>query len=159
MDAGHAEALARLRALCATQDADSTRLEQALRVVAGALGTPFAKILELEKSGELLVVSAGIGWRKGVAGYATVPAATSSSAGYVLRQQRAVIFDDIQRTRRFTDATLLRSHNVTSSLAVRIAGQDRVLGVLSVHEQAPRRFTSHEASFLEEAATILADLM
>lgn len=40
-----------------------------------------------------------------------------------------------------------------------IARRDYAFGVLGVHEQAPRRFTSREASFIEEAATIIAELL
>ena len=151
-------ALAVLERLAAESESEP-RLDRALRVICDAVRAPLAKVLELEPAADVLRVRAGIGWREGVAGHAIVPAGRSSSAGYALAQERAVIFEDIQRTRRFTDATLLRSHNVTSGIAVRLVREGRAFGVLSIHELRARQFTSHDVQFLEIAATLVAKLM
>jgi GAF domain-containing protein len=155
----YAAALGELRELVSATESGDTRLDSALKIIGAALETPLAKVLELVASGNHLVVRAGVGWRDGVTGQVTVPVGPTSSAGYALTHDRAVIFDDIQGTRRLTDATLLRSHNVMSSLAVRIADGRGVLGVLSVHERRRRRFSSGEAAFIEAAAAIVAALM
>lgn len=153
------KALAELRLLREAHGIGAARLESALSIICRTLNAPLAKILQLNESGNLFVVRAGIGWREGVVGHATVPASDKSTAGYALRHRRAVIFDDIQRTRRFTDTTLLRSHDVTSSLAIRLTREERAVGVLSVHEHRSRRFTAGDVLFIEEAAHIVADLM
>ncbi len=135
------------------------RLDRALALICDALGAPLGKILELDQSGSSFVVRAGIGWRDGVAGHATVSAAVTSTAGYALAQPQAVIFDDVQRTSRFTDAALLRSHDVIGSLAVRIKGRERPRGVLSMHDHGRRKFTAQDAAFLEAAALLVLELM
>ena len=101
----------------------------------------------------------GASEREAIVGGTTVPATNRSAAGYALGCRGSVIFDDVQRTRRFTDATLLRSHDITSSLAVQLVANGRVLGVLSVHAIRPRTFTGRDASFLEEAAPIVAGFL
>jgi GAF domain-containing protein len=152
-------ALDDLRRLVAANDAGGKRLDRALRLVCDVFGMPLAKVLEWEPAADRLRVRAGIGWRDGVAGHVTIPAGLSSSAGYALAQERAVIFEDIQRTKRFTDAVFLRSHNVVSGIAVRMSRGGRVLGVLSVHQMHAREFTSREIAFLEAAAVLVAELM
>ena len=159
LDRRYADALGDLCELVPPAESGSVPLDSALAIIVRALGTPLAKILELDASRGLLVVRAGVGWREGVTGSVTVPVGFTSSAGYALAQDSVVIFEDIQRTRRFTDATLLRSHDVTSSLAVRIADERGVLGVLSVHERRPRRFSAGEVAFIEAAAALVAALM
>jgi GAF domain-containing protein len=152
-------ALAELDSLRDSTLSHAARLETALVIICKALNVALAKILGLNDSGNELVVRSGVGWRDGVVGYATVPATTTSAGGYALGQRRAVVFNDIQGTARFTDATLLRSHNVRSSIAVRIAVEDRSIGVLSVHELSTREFSDRDAAFIEQAAPIIAQWM
>jgi GAF domain-containing protein len=152
----HGAALAALREL---RPAERRCLGEALGIICRTLDTPIAKILELSGDGKQLLLRAGIGWNEGIVLGAVVPATNKSTAGYALGFRGSVIFDDVQRTRRFADSTLLRSHKVTSSLAVRLEARMRVIGVLSVHELRPRRFTSREAGFLEEAALTVAELL
>ena len=159
----HADALLRLRGLVTerrrNQSGDDALLASALAVVCDALQSPLGKVLELTGSGDLLAIRVGLGWNEGVAHSVVVTAATTSTAGYALAQREAVMFDDVQGTKRFTDAALLRSHRVTATLAVRIETASGVRGVLSVHERTSRRYTTSEATFIEAAALIIGALM
>jgi len=152
-------ALAELEALRNAPGADNVRLDTALAIVCRTLNAPLGKVLALRDSGDYLLVRSGIGWRDGVVGCMVVPATNASTAGYALRHPRAVIFNDVQGTARFTDATLLHSHDVRSSVAVRLVADGRPIGVLSVHELSLRRFSDRDATFIEQAASIVADLM
>jgi GAF domain-containing protein len=104
----------------------------ALAIICLGLEVPLGKVLELDRDGKLLLVRAGIGWRQGIAGYATVAANTTSIAGYTLRQAGVVVFDDVKETSRFTDAHLLRSHDVRGTLATRISRKGKPWGVLTI---------------------------
>ena len=152
-----------LRALDALRTLESgagrARIDAALEIVVDTLGVSLAKVLEIEAPGGALRVLSGIGWLPGVVGSATVPATDRSSAGYALRHARAVIFNDIQGTSRFSDATLLREHDAKSGIVVRLARGESVIGVLSVHERSPRQFTADEATFMEQVAVIVAEFL
>ncbi len=48
-------------------------LQEACRLVADALDTDLAKILEIEEGGAAALVKAGIGWRPGIVGKERLP--------------------------------------------------------------------------------------
>ena len=151
-DAGLQEALDELRDLSDPPQTRRNYLELALAIVCLGLEVPLGKVLELDHDGKNLLVRAGVGWRQGISGHATVPATTNSIAGYTLGQKGVVIFEDVKETSRFTDAQLLFSHDVRGTLAIRILCKGKPWGVLTIHEQIHRRFTSQEIQFLKDAA-------
>lgn len=152
-------ALVELRKLSTLPRTQRDYLESALAIICLGLEVPLGKVLELDREGKLLLVRAGIGWREGVTGHATVLANATSIAGYTLGQTGVVIFDDVKETSRFTDAHLLRSHDVRSTLAARISRKGQPWGVLTLHEQRRRQYASSEIQFLKEAAAELGDLI
>ncbi len=158
-DARQREALDELRRLSTLPQTQRDYLELALAIICLGLEVPLGKVLELDREGKLLLVRAGIGWREGVTGHATVLANTTSIAGYTLGQTGVVIFDDVKDTSRFTDAHLLRSHDVRGTLATRILCRGKPWGVLTIHEQIRRRFSSQEIQFLTDAAVELGALI
>src|SRR6478672_11362093 len=64
--------LARFGELALKSDDLDEILTEACRLVGEALGTDLAKIMELKEDGETLFVRAGVGWKPGVVGEATV---------------------------------------------------------------------------------------
>lgn len=148
-----------LRRLASLPETQRHYLDLSLAIICQGLAVPLGKVLELDRDRTLLLVRAGIGWRQGVAGHATVPANATSIAGYTLGQTGVVILDDVKETSRFTDAHLLRSHDVRSSLATRISSRGEPWGVLTVHEQRPRRFSPKEIEFVKNAAVELGVLI
>ena len=158
-DARQSKALDELGRLSTLPQTQRNYLELALAIICLGLKVPLGKVLELDREGKALLVRAGIGWREGVTGYATVLANTTSIAGYTLGQTGVVIFDDVKETSRFTDAHLLRSHDVRATLATRISRNGKPWGVLTLHENRRRQFTSKEIQFLEDAAVELGALI
>jgi GAF domain-containing protein len=158
-DAGLQEALDELRGLSNSPQTQRNYLELALAIICLGLEVPLGKVLELDRTGKLLLVRAGIGWGEVITGYANVPATTTSIAGYTLGQTGVVIFVDVKDTSRFTDARLLRSHDVRGTLAIRISCKGKPWGVLTIHEQIRRRFSSQEIQFLKDAALELGALI
>jgi GAF domain-containing protein len=158
-DAGLQEALDKLRPLSNSPQTQRNYLELALAIICLGLEVPLGKVLELDREGKLLLVRAGIGWRQEISGHVTVPANTKSIAGYTLGQTGVVIFEDVKATSRFTDAHLLFSHDVRGTLAIRISCKGKPWGVLTIHEQIRRRFSSQEIQFLKDAALELGALV
>lgn len=158
-EARRREALDELRRLSTSPQTQRDYLESALAIICLALAVPLGKVLELDREGKLLLVRAGIGWRDGVTGHATVLANATSIAGYTLEQTGVVVFDDVKETSRFTDANLLRSHDVRSTLAARISRKGQPWGVVTLHEQRRRQYASKEIQFLKEAAAELGVLI
>ena len=65
--------------------ADLSALMQAITaLVAKTLSVEFCKVLELLPGNDALLLRAGVGWREGLVGQATVSAGTNSQAGYTL---------------------------------------------------------------------------
>jgi GAF domain-containing protein len=158
-EARRREALDELRRLSTLPQTQRDYLESALAIICLGLEVPLGKVLELDREGKLLLVRAGIGWRDGVTGHATVLANATSIAGYTLGQTGVVVFDDVKETSRFTDANLLRSHDVRSTLAARISRKGQPWGVVTLHEQRRRQYAANEIQFLKEAAAELGVLI
>ncbi len=158
-NAGLREALDELGGLSHLPPTQRNYLQLGLAIVCLGLEVPLGKVLELDREGKNLLVRAGVGWRLGVSGHVTVPANAKSIAGYTLEQKGVVIFEDVKETSRFTGAHLLLSHDVRGTLAIRISCKGKPWGILTIHEQIRRRFSSQEIQFLKDAALVLGALV
>jgi PAS domain S-box-containing protein len=112
--------------------------------------------LELLPDGTALRLQAGVGWKDGSLGSATVGAGTDSQAGYTLRANEPVIVQDLRTETRFTGPPLLHDHRVVSGLSVIIQVQGRPFGVLGAHTTRRRTFTQDDVHFLQAVANVLA---
>lgn len=82
-------------------------MDFAVRRTAAALGVEFAMVLELQPDGRTLLLRAGVGWRAGLVGTATVDGGTRSQAGFTLQSREPVIVDDLATETRFSGPALL----------------------------------------------------
>ena len=130
-------------------------MDEAVHVVAGLLGVEYCKILELMPEGTTLLLRAGVGWREGLVGTATVGTNLQSQAGYALISTGPILVEDLRTESRFEDAALLREHGVVSGLSTAIHVGGRAYGVLSAHTSSKRVFTEDEVLFLQEVAEVL----
>jgi PAS domain S-box-containing protein len=131
--------------------------DEAVRKVATTLDVEFAKILQQLPDKRRLLLRAGLGWRPGLVGKATVGADRGSQAGYTLRSGSPVVVTDLATETRFTGAALLLDHGVVSGMSVIIEGQGGRWGVLGAHSARRRRFTEDDIHFLQAVANVLAD--
>jgi GAF domain-containing protein len=83
--------LARFGELALKSDSLDEILTEACRLVGEALGTDLAKVIELQEDGRTLLVRAGVGWKPGVVGVATVTAADDTSEGLALKTGEPMI--------------------------------------------------------------------
>ena len=88
--------LARFGELALKSDDLDEILTEACHLVGEALGTDLAKVVELQEDGETLLVRAGVGWKPGVVGVATVKAADDTSEGHALKNGEPMISPDIE---------------------------------------------------------------
>jgi PAS domain S-box-containing protein len=130
--------------------------DEAASRLATTLGVEYAKVLELLPNGRELCLRAGVGWREGLIGRATVGAGTDSQAGYTLLSSNPVIVEDLRTEPRFSGPALLVEHGVVSGMSVIIHGRDRPFGVLGTHTVRQRRFTRDDIHFIQAVANILA---
>ncbi len=131
-------------------------MDEAVSLVAQALEVEHCKLLELLPDGQALRLLAGVGWRAGLVGRATVQAGRESQAGYTLLVQAPVIVEDLRRDTRFSGSPLLRDHGVVSGVSVIVRGPERPFGVLGAHTTRQRQFTRDDVSFLRAVANVLA---
>ena len=130
-------------------------MEKAVNLLADSLDAEYTKVLELLPDGKALRLRAGVGWKEGVVGSATVGADTNSQAGYTLLSAGPVIVEDLRREARFTGPPLLRDHGVVSGMSVIIGGREQPWGVLGAHTSRRRDFTKDDIQFLQAVANII----
>ncbi len=130
-------------------------MARAVEEVSRTLDVPYASVLQLLPGGHSFLVAAGVGWREGTVGRATVHAGGDSQAGYTMRSLEPVLVEDLATETRFEGSILLEEHGVVSGLSVIIHGLGGPFGVLAAHGTARRRFTPHDADFLQAVANVL----
>jgi two-component sensor histidine kinase len=151
------EALAQLgeRALAET---DIERLlNDAATTVALTLSVDFVKILELLPGDGELLLRAGFGWKKGLAGTILTTTAAGSFARFTLDSAGAAVIPDFAGETRFEVPRYLLDHRCSSGMNVTIAGRDgRAYGILGVCTARQRNFNTQEIAFLAAVGNLLA---
>jgi signal transduction histidine kinase len=151
-------ALAQFGELALRSDDLDEILKEACRLVGEALGTELAKVVELQADGQTLLVRAGVGWKPGVVGVATLTATEDSSEGHALRTGEPMISPDIALEKRFKYPAFLIENGVRAVVNVLIIGGqgDPPFGILQVDSRTPRQFTDGDIAFLRSYANLLA---
>jgi two-component sensor histidine kinase len=135
-------------------------LHEACRIVAEALGTELAKVLEIEHGAQALLVRAGVGWRPGIVGRQRIPMGVRSSEAYSIEIAAPVITTDIRSEPRFEVPPFMREHGAIALANVPIflpGGQP--YGLLEVDSSQPRDFGENDVEFLRTYATILGPVI
>ena len=133
-------------------------LTEACRLAGQALGTHLAKVAELRPDGKTLLVRAGVGWKPGVVGHATVIAEHDTSEGHALRTGEPMISTNIATEKRFKYSAFLIENNVRALANVVIIGGHGKppFGILQIDSHVPRQFTESDMLFLRSYANLLA---
>jgi signal transduction histidine kinase len=132
-------------------------MDEAVGVVAQTLDMEFCKVLELLPGQEDLMLRAGVGWKKGLIGRATVGTGLDSQAGYTLKSQIPVVVEDLQSEVRFSGPPLLIDHGIVAGMSVIIGEWKNPFGVLGVHTRQRRSFNRDDINFLQAVANMLAE--
>ncbi len=133
-------------------------LTEACRLAGEALGTDLAKVVELQEDGKTLLVRAGVGWKPGVVGVATIKVMDDTSEGIALKTGKPMISPDIATETRFKYPPFLSENGVRAvANVVIIGGKDKPpFGILQIDSRKPRQFTESDTAFLTSYATLLA---
>lgn len=134
-------------------------MDDAVRSVSNILDNELVKVLELLPGGDRLLLRAGVGWREGLVGTATV-SAKESQAGYTLLNSGPVVVADLATETRFTGPSLLIEHGVVSGISCVILGTGgEPYGVLGTHTRSRREFTPDDVAFLAGIANVLGTVI
>lgn len=135
-------------------------LTQACRLVAEALGTRHAKVLEIEHESRTLFVRAGVGWGEGIVGRLRLPMADHSSETYSIELGGPVITNDLATEDRFDFPAFLKDAGVRAlaNVPVFLPG-GKPFGLLQVDASEPRVFDDDDSQFLRTYATILGPVI
>jgi signal transduction histidine kinase len=138
-----------------------TLLEHASLLLAEALDVELTQILQLLPDEDALRLRAGVGWRPGLVGEATIGLDQGSPAGVALACDETVVVTDLAAAERFRAPALLRAHGAVSGINVVIHGRDRPWGsepwgVLGAYSLRPRTFAADAHNFLGAVANTLA---
>ena len=134
----------------------SDLLNQVVLLTAQTLELEFSNVLELLPDGQTMLLRAGVGWKEGTVGFATVPADPATQSGYTLTAGEPVVVENLPGETRFRVSPLLLDHGIKSGLTVVISGNGRAYGILGAHTAQSRKFTEDEIHFLLSVATLLA---
>lgn len=105
-------------------------------------------------SGDLLIV-AGVGWKLGVVGAATLPIDSASPPGRSIQTAAPVIVEDLPNDSEFRLSPLLRDHGIISLLNVPVMIDGQNWGVLEVDASEPRAFDEGDVGFLTTYANMI----
>ncbi|WP_115862312.1 bacterio-opsin activator domain-containing protein, partial [Halorussus litoreus] len=130
--------------------------DEAVELVANALDHDYAKVLELRPDEDDLLLRAGVGWREGVVGSATVGTNRESQAGYTLLSSEPVVVEDLTTEDRFSGPELLTSHDVSGGISTVVGSCDEPWGILGTHDTDRRSYANHDVEFVRSMAHLLA---
>ena len=133
-------------------------LTEACRLAGEALGTDLAKVVELQADGKTLLVRAGVGWKPGVVGVATIMAADDTSEGHALKTGEPMTSPDITTETRFRYPPFLTENGVRAVANVIIIDRKGKppFGILQIDSREAREFSANDTAFLRSYANILA---
>ena len=135
-------------------------LIQACRLIADALQTEFAKIIEIERDSDSGLIRAGVGWTEGIVGQQRILLNERSSESYAIRQSVPVITQDIGEEQRFDFPPFMTAHDIVAIVNVPIflpGGQP--YGLLQVDSCERREFGDEDIQFLRTYASVLGPVI
>jgi signal transduction histidine kinase len=151
------EGIAELGRLALIGTSPQQLMERAVSLVASTLQVDYVRILELlPPDGQNLLLRAGMGWRPGLVGTATIPL-KDTQVGYLFESNDPLIIEDFQTDTRFEASWLLREHYVGSGIAVLIHGEPNPFGELAAYTRELRQFTEEDVLFMRAVANTLAE--
>jgi PAS domain S-box-containing protein len=151
------QALTEIGALALAEGSFQAFMDHTIARVAEVLEVPLAKILPFADQADHLWLAAGVGWKEGLLGKASVGVELESQAGYTLSVEGPVVVPDLRAETRFNGPPLLHDHGVRGGMSVTIPGiSSRPFGVIGVHDTRLRDFDEGQVAFLVTVANLIA---
>ena len=131
-------------------------LDKVCAVASDGLQTDFAKVLRFRPASNDFLVVAGVGWKPGTVGHATLGAGLDSPAGYALHTGQPTRARDLAAEKRFHVPPLLAEHGVCSAINVPVGGMEgQHFGVLEVDSTQRHDFKEADTAFMQTLANVL----
>jgi two-component sensor histidine kinase len=102
-----------------------------------------------------LLIEAGVGWKPGVVGNATLAIDYRSPAGRAFQTGAPVIIDAAHDNQEFRLPDVLREHGIVSLLNVPVMINGLTWGILEIDSNTPTCFDEWDVSFLGTAANVM----
>jgi two-component system, sensor histidine kinase PdtaS len=131
-------------------------LQQAVEEVALAVNAEYVKILEYCPGSKELLIRAGVGWKEGVVGHATLAVHMRSPAGRAYLTNEPTRISDIQQSEEFDRTDIIADHGIISLVNVPIAWDSHIFGVLEIDSRTFTDFLDETIHFLQGFAHLLA---
>ena len=129
------------------RDIDSLMTDACVRARAG-LAVTHAKLLEFLPERDVLLLRAGVGWKKGYVGQYQVAPDIDTPIGHAFALSEAVPISDYSKETFYQYPELLRSHDCVASLNVPLRTDRGNFGVLEVDHTSSRTFSDDDIYFL-----------
>ncbi len=130
-------------------------LDQTVVQVARAVEIDHVKVLAYRRGTADLLVIAGIGWKEGVVGSATLSSDLRSAPGRCFQTGEPVVIDDMHDQQDFVISGILRRHGIVSLANTPVLIGGSAWGVLEVDSTTPRDFSQDTIEFLTAAAALI----
>ncbi|MGT2479041.1 LuxR C-terminal-related transcriptional regulator (plasmid) [Methylobacterium oryzae CBMB20] len=142
-----------------SQDLDEV-LTEACRLVAEALGTVRAKILEIQEDRQSLLVRAGVGWDPSIVGRLRSSTSECSSETFAIEEGKPIITQDVRKEKRFEFAAFMKEAGgvALANAPIFLPGR-KPFGLLQVDATEPRDFTQEDTEFLRTYTIILGPVI
>jgi len=130
-------------------------LDDTAQMVAEGLKAEFSKVLEYIPDENRLLIRAGVGWKPGVVGVASLGADLASPSGFALKTGKPVISNHLENEERFRTPEVLMEHGIRRAMNVILQGNGKPFGVLEVDSRSEDEFVEQDLAFLQGAANLL----
>jgi two-component sensor histidine kinase len=130
-------------------------LDQAVVQIARAVEIHHVKVLQYRPDTSDLLLIAGIGWKDGVVGTATLSSDLRSPPGRAFQTAEAVSIRDFSEQEEYVRSEFLSEHGIVAVSNVPVVIGGAAWGVLEVDSTKPRDFSQDTTEFLTAAAALI----
>jgi two-component sensor histidine kinase len=130
-------------------------MQHVVAQVSRVTGIERAKVLRYRPESGDLLVEAGVGWKPGVVGNATLAVDYRSPAGRAFQTCAPVAIKNLPASHEFRYPDLLRDHGIVSLLNVPVMINGQTWGVLEVDSVSPYQFDEWDIGFLTTVANVM----
>jgi two-component system, sensor histidine kinase PdtaS len=134
-------------------------LDQAVLQIARAVEIHHVKILQYRPATSDLLLVAGVGWKEGAVGTATLSADLRSPPGRTFQTAEPVTIQNLKEQEEYIYSDLLKEHSIISLTNVPILIDGAAWGVLEVDSTTPRDFSEDTTDFLTAAAALIGTVL
>jgi two-component sensor histidine kinase len=132
-------------------------LDAAVQCAATGCDAPMAKVLELRRPDNVLIVKAQVGLGESAIGREAGTAEAGNPPGQALITARPVVVADVMKERGDSVPDILRERSIVTTINLPLIAAEGAYGILEVDYDQPHEIDASHVSFLASVAAILAD--